>query len=678
MKKLLLLFVAACFIFGANAQKDAQSYVEAKLKVQDSELQLANPLVRTMPPITSNDLKATSDIVKVPVGVAHSQRSLRREGYRVVSYNKDLDLITVSMILKDTEYPGVALSDGTVAIFYSEDHGLTWNGPVVLSDFLGDEKRNYYQEAIIYNPAGNTDVANAYGIYQGVAPDNPGGTLGDWDNSAFGASTFGGANYSTVYYEGIDAYDGYWNTFGLTQVGDMLKCMNLITLGDWSNFSSAAIEDIQGTYNGTGIDWELDHGVMEVPFYVDADVIRWEGMYVNSDEAAGIAWSDDGQIGYAWMVGLHENEETGYWPIMFKSTDGGSNWDEIELDFLDEDVQEGFSHGAEDPLEWELFPCQSTVPEYMDFAIPWIVATDGVVDAEGYLHLVAHCKVSSRDFLSGDNYEWSIENVRWSYNYAGSIYKFKIGDELIDAISVDTLMSDAAESQAGSDSLYCGTDGWLHRLHISKDERSEELFVTWNDTPEARRYVADPNYMPDLKGWSYNTVTGEHTDAVCFTCEATLPFEHYWYTSAAERAYYDASDSTFTVPYVSGVSLDDFYANTSSSDDPVHFEYIRGVTFPALVPIPVGVDEFTDVSTISVSQNLPNPATGITTIEVSSETIAPVTVEITNITGQTVYRTDAGIVNGSMSVKIDVSDFDAGVYFYTVTVANELDRKSVV
>jgi hypothetical protein len=679
MKKLLLFFVAACFIFGANAQNAAESSkVDAQLKVLDNEQQVESPTTRTVPPITNYGTEAlATDVTKVPVGVAHSQRSFRREGYRVVSYNKDLDLIAVSFILREEEYPGVALSDGTVGIFYSEDHGLTWNGPVVLSDFLADEKRNYYQTSTIFNPPGNTDVANAYGVYQGTAPDNPGGTLGDWDNAAFGSSTFGGANYSSVFYEGVDLYDGYWNSFGITQVGGMVKCMNLISLGDWSNFTSVSIEDIQGTFNGTGFDWVLDHSVTPVPFALNGDVVEWRGIWTSSDEACGIAWSDDGMIGYSWMVGGHELQETGYWPIVFRTDDGGENWEEIELDFLDNDIQEAFSRGEEDPLKWEIFPVQNLAEEYLDFAIPWFRATDGVVDAEGYLHLVGHVKGHSRDFLSGDNYEWNNENLGWSYNSAGSIYKFKIGEELIDAISVDTLMTNAAQSQGPDpDSLYCGTDGWLHRLYISKDERSEELFVTWNDSPEGNR--VSNNYQPDLKGWSYNIVTGTHTDAVCFTCGQTLPFEHYWYTTAAEHAYYDADNETFTVPYVSGVSLDDFYTNASASGDPVTAEYITGITFPAIVPIPVSIDELSGTSSINVSQNQPNPATGITNIEITSENVAPVKVEVTNVTGQTIYSSDAGIINGSMTLSIDVSNFDAGVYFYTVTIANERTTKRMI
>jgi len=674
MKKLLLLLVAVCFVIGANAQKATKSIkMDQKKLLLDSEYQR-----KAVPPAInySNDEKASvesMDIVKVDVGIAHSQRSFRREDCKVISYNKDLDLISMSFILDAETYPSIALSDGSVGIFYSDNHGLTWSGPVLLSDFSADGLRSYYLSSVLYNPTGNTVVENAYGIYQGVAPDDPGLLL--WNNQAFGSSTLGGANYFTEYFvndEPNHEHDGYFNQFGLTQKEDFMKCFNIWAEGDWSAFTQLKMEDIHGTFNGTGFDWNLEHSVVDMPFNIEAGEAMWVGKWTYSDLAADMVWSDDGMIGYTWMVGAHENMGTGYWPILYRTTDGGNSWDEIELDFFNDDIQDVFSNGETDPLKWLIFPCQDINEEYKDFAIPYFKASAGAVDAEGNLQLFADVGSHSRDFIN----EWEyFEGIGWIYNRAGCIFKFTIGDELIDAMLVDSLMSLQAQDQLGNDSLYLD-NGWLHRLNVTKDERSEEFFVTWNDTPEGDRFVY--NFAPDVKGWSYNSTTGEHTDAVCFTCGTTLPFEHYWYIQAAEYAIYDFDNEIFTIPMVNAVTIDDFYSNQSASADPVHVQYVDGITFDAIVPIAVGVDEFSGQSNISVSQNLPNPATGNTIIEISSETVAPVTVEVLSIIGQTVYTIDAGIINGNMSVKIDVSNLEAGVYFYTVHAGNKAVTKKMI
>ena len=681
MKKLVLLLIAACFIIGANAQKATEAVkVDNVKKLLDSEYQsVLSPSTRTVPQGLTN-YSGDSEVLleKIYIGESHSQRGFRREDCRVVAYNKDLDLISVSFILDEETYPGIALSDGSAGIFYSADHGLTWTGPVLLSDLSADEKRNYYLSGVLYNPSGNTVIEDAYGVYQGVAPNNPGGVLGDWNNQAFGTSTLGGANYFTEYFENLEPnheYDGYFNQFGLTQKEDIMKCFNIWAEGAWAGFTALKMEDIQGTFNGTGFDWDMEHSVIDMPFNVDpADgEAMWPGKWTWSDAAADMVWSDDAMIGYTWMVGAHESMETGWWPIMFKTTNGGDTWDEINLDFFEDDVQDVFSNGELEPEDWLIFPCQDINEEFKDFAIPYFRASAGAVDAEGNLQLFADVTSHARDFIN----EWEYyDGIGWVYSRAGCIFKFTVGDELIDVMLVDSLMSLQAQEQLGNDSLYCD-NGWLHRLNITKDERSEEFFVTWNDSPEGNRYVY--NFAPDIKGWSYNSTTGEHTDPVCFTCGTTLPFEHYWYISASEYAYYNSDDTTFTIPMVSAVGLDDFYSNSSASADAIEVHYVTDITFDAIVPISVGVDEFSGQSNISVSQNYPNPFSNFSTITVKLEVATELSIEIFNLTGQKVYDVSNGhSAAGTHNITIDASNLSAGVYFYTVHAGEKAITKKMI
>ena len=203
MKKLLLLLIAASFVIGASAQKTAP------VKMDQDKLQYDSPDQRQVHYPIQLNYDGSKDVNRVDIGTAHSQRSFRREDCPVISYNKALDLISVTFILDEETYPE-AISNGTVATFYSEDKGQTWNGPVVLSDLSGDGLRNYYPSGILYNPSGNTTVTDAYGIYQGSAPDE---ALADWSNQAFGSSTLGGANYWTDFYTNTETYDGYFSQF---------------------------------------------------------------------------------------------------------------------------------------------------------------------------------------------------------------------------------------------------------------------------------------------------------------------------------------------------------------------------------------------------------------------------------------------------------------------------------
>ena len=679
MKKTLLLLVAAIFIMGVNAQKatDAVKMNQEKLLL-DSEHQRKVPL----PPINySND--AITDLERIDIGLAHSQRSFRREDCKVVSYNKELDLISISFIIDQETYPAIALSNGSVGIFYSADHGQTWVGPVLLSDLSADAKRNYYLSGVLYNPSGNDVIENAYGVYQGVAPDDPGGVLGNWDNQAFGTSTLGGANYSTEYFENLEpnhAHDGYFSQLGLTQKEDVMKCFNIWAEGAWAGFTTLKMEDIQGTYNGTGFDWDLEHSVIDMPFNVDpADgEAMWVGKYTFSDVGADMVWSDDGLIGYAWMVGAtSENEESGYQPLLYKTTDGGDSWDYIELDFQDYDWQEVFRNGAEDPGDWLIYPCQDINLEFTDFTIPLFNATTGAVDSDGNLQLFADLTSHYYDVFT--DYEY-YANISSRYVFSGSLFKFTIGDELIDIMLVDSLMTNPATDLVDgttSDSLYCGTSGWLRRLQVTKDERSEEFFLTWTDTEDGDR--VRENFKPDLKGWSYNSTNGEHTEPVCFSC-GTLFFEYYWYVQASEYAYYNSVDETFTVPMVNAVNMEDFYNNSVASEDAVHVQYVDGVTFDAIIPINVGVDEISKPSNISVSQNLPNPANGSTTVTVTLKETTSLSFDLFNMMGQKVFNVPAqNYGSGVQAFTFDASNLSSGVYFYTVTAGEtQVTKKMIV
>ncbi len=673
MKKLLLLLLATCFIFVANAQKATESVkMNQEKSLYDSQYQGA---VHPGTINYSNDARDNRE--KIFVGRAGNQRSFRREDTKVISYNKELDLIGLTFIIDKETYPSIALSDGSAGIFYSADHGQTWAGPVLLSDFSAEGLRNYYLSGVLYNPTDNDVVENAYGVYQGVPYNDPSQT--EWNRQAFGTSTLGGANYLTEYFQntGTNMYDGYFNQLGLAQIEDFIKCFNIWAEGPWAGFTALALEDIQGTFNGTGFDWELEHSVIPMPFSIDPsdNSAMWTGRWTFADVGAEMAWSDNGEIGYAWMVGANsENLESGYQPILYKTTDGGNSWDYIELDFQANQWQDFFRNGATDPFEWLIYPCENA-GIYQDFAIPLFTSTAGAVDAAGNLQLFGAVTSHGVDFIHNGFYT---DSIGWIYNFCGNLFKFTIGDDIIDIMLVDTLATNATKDNVTgtTDSLYCGTVGWLHRLQVTKDERSEEFFVTWTDSEPGDR--VQENFQPDIKGWSYNITTGDNTDPVCFTCGTTFPYEHYWFVQASDYAYYNSVDKTFTVPMVNAVSLNDFFTNTSASADAIDVEYVTGITFDAIVPIGVGVDEFSGLSNISVSQNLPNPATGITTIKISSKTVAPVKVEVSNLMGQIVHTIDAGIINGNISVNIDVSNLKAGVYFYTVIIANERVSKRMI
>ncbi|NOR86545.1 MAG: T9SS type A sorting domain-containing protein, partial [Bacteroidales bacterium] len=149
----------------------------------------------------------------------------------------------------------------------------------------------------------------------------------------------------------------------------------------------------------------------------------------------------------------------------------------------------------------------------------------------------------------------------------------------------------------------------------------------------------------------------------------------YYFTCAAEEVFIN-DDGNYSMPYIQAVSPGEFVGNGSATADPVTVNYITGIEFPDLCP--VGISEMVDASAINVTQNQPNPFNGETYIEVSTQTAAPVMVEVSNIMGQSIYTLNAGTVNGSKTISLNSENMEAGVYFYTVSVGSQSITKKMV
>ena len=116
--------------------------------------------------------------------------------------------------------------------------------------------------------------------------------------------------------------------------------------------------------------------------------------------------------------------------------------------------------------------------------------------------------------------------------------------------------------------------------------------------------------------------------------------------------------------------------SSNGAGDPITVNFITGIEFAALGEH-VGVNDMNTVSGFSVTQNTPNPFNGTTTISVSSQTASAVSIEVSNIMGQTIYNVNS-TVNGTKEITLSADHMEAGVYFYTVTVGNEKITKKMI
>ena len=94
--------------------------------------------------------------------------------------------------------------------------------------------------------------------------------------------------------------------------------------------------------------------------------------------------------------------------------------------------------------------------------------------------------------------------------------------------------------------------------------------------------------------------------------------------------------------------------------------------------MPVGIESINGVS-FEVSQNMPNPASDITAIGVKTEQPGTINLTINNLLGQQVYSSALPVnAAGNYKFNVDVSGFNAGIYFYTVAVGNRTISKKMI
>jgi len=156
------------------------------------------------------------------------------------------------------------------------------------------------------------------------------------------------------------------------------------------------------------------------------------------------------------------------------------------------------------------------------------------------------------------------------------------------------------------------------------------------------------------------------------------------------------TSSLFPIMNPSGVTLNDFISNYNNTAFPTLYlicpnkkvyqdtinKFPRGTVstweyVASNLCGPVGIDDLKDTNPLTI---FPNPAKDYTTLYFSLNNSSELNLSIANILGQIVERKNFGILQaGDQSLRYDLSNLKAGIYFLTVSDGNSrLVRKKVV
>jgi len=668
MKKILLFALALGIGISAMSQ---QAY---KFKIDTKEMKKSEaPAIGIEPvqslAVTKSDIKseviAPSDRDVNIVTIINIGTSANAYGYgygggqkSLVWADPDLNLVTNFHRMGGTLDPDGY--SGDLGYDISIDGGATWTNMVecyIATDNGGGE---YYYDAArypnhgVYNPTNdiNDAVVEFFApILDGTNSDTDTG----WGGYGYGIGDISDPNVTTKttlssdgdYYQYIpDAYE--LTTTGEAWIVDFNQ--------DWT---TGALD-----YQGNMI---VNHGVWNGTYFdftqslIDYEIADQENQ--GRPAYCQVAFSTDGMTGYIATLGNDGSAEeiggfTNIYPIYWKTTDGGANWDGPF--FVQLDGPNGLGgivyHHLTDQAIADLF--EPPVPTREEISYTPAFDMNVAVDAGGNLHMAVVIGPTGSD-------PYSIITAK---GYIAAV----------DIFTTDGGTTWFAE-EMGRVSTFRGTFGDLtedNRIQITTDKAGTKIFVSWLDTDIED---AEDNDRPNIwvRGFEPSTyMKTANSSGEDAPTNVTLFSEGMWssYFYAAPKWCLD-DGATYTIPFV--------YEDMDPADPAVavQFKYITDFSFSMSDFSVQGINDPVETTSInSVSQNFPNPFNNETYVTVTLNEGTNLSLEVYTLTGQKVVAKDYGyMTNGSHTLTINGADLTSGVYFYTVTAGeNKVTHKMIV
>ena len=550
---------------------------------------------------------------------------------------------------------------GDLGYDISTDGGATWTNMVEVWEAVDNGGGEYYYDAArypnhgIFNPEGSTDPNDAYVTFFAPILDgsNSDGTTG-WGGYGYGVSNIGTPGSPT--YNRLAAHDDYYqyipDAYDITSTGEVFV---VDANQDWTSGAIVYLDQMivsRGTWNGD--DFEYEQSLLDCEMLPDA----------GRPALIKIAFSPDGMTGY--IVALGDNGEAeeisgmpSYYPIYWKTTDGGENWSDANV------IQLGGANGLggivynhlTDEQIGELF--EPPVPSRDEISYTTAFDCDIVVDAGGNLHLAVVIAPTGSDPYS----------IITAEGYLGA---------------VDIFTHNGGESweveHMGRPRTFRGTFGDLtedNRIQITMNEAADMVFVSWLDTDlEDETDNQRPNIW--VRGFDPNTyMKTAGSPIVDGPTNVTLFSEGMWqaYFYIASATCFE-NDGVYTIPFTY-----EGMADPSDPAAPVQFKYISDFSFGPADFTTQGVGDNVSTNGISeVSQNFPNPFTGESYVTVTLSEGSNLDMDVYTLTGQKVSSRAYGFMStGAHTLTINGNNLPSGVYFYTITAGeNKVTRKMIV
>ncbi len=493
-----------------------------------------------------------------------------------------------------------------------------------------------YPQGLIVNPEGNTDPANAHYTYLAASIIN---TNGIWGGYAYGSNPLTETDPPNPTQTVLESEDGYWR---------LIPDAMTVTKDGVVWYTEPSTDYTSGSAEYTG---EIIIGRGEI---VDGEIQYEEELYefleaLDSFNDSKMAFAPDGETGYMVFMSDVVSDPvpyTSYHPVLLKTTDGGETWsDPIHVQFGGVDGIESVKYYWSDEIMEEVYGAGYNRDEIyynMGFSV------DIIVDGQGNPHITGIIALGTEEGWypgEGTMATWHVYS-----NDGGETWD---AQALYDNIFLD--------GDIGGLTMY-------NRPYAASTIDGHYLFFSWIDTDLDG---AEANTNPNIFVVGYDSEDGVYTDVDNVT-ELSLYWFSAFYGTGSQYVFVQGQTDdyyTFEIPFM--------FTEYTVPGDPaseMNFYYIDGYT----MDMAVGIEDNDDIANFAVAQNSPNPAVNNTSVLVTTETPGAINFRISNILGQVVYNETVNNSALAHTFSFDVSNYQSGIYFYTVEIGNKSVTKKML
>ena len=657
MKNFILIVLAVCFTLYTAAQQNYNFKVnvnEDRASQQVIAEQQNLNVVKFIKELQKPDYKSgdpSRDVVIRDLGDAGNAWGLSSGGRTFMWADNDLN--SVVFLHRMLNPPGT----GYLAYDVSIDNGDTWEVNQQIWDPTGypyggkADGDARYPQVVIYNPEGNTDPNNAIVTYFAPTLDATNGA--SWGGYAWGTNVMTAVNPTAPTMlghpsPGGDILQSVPDAFHMTTLGKAFAYEPVLVDGFFAGYTGNMVIT-SGFYNSGTLLFDYTQELLECEIVSGATVAN-----------AKAAFGPDGLTGYLGILsnnGGNDLADGAYYPILYKTTDGGTNWDgpyNVQLGGPD-GLSCVLSYLTDELLEMLFEP---PIPDRTELLFTTAFDCDIAVDAWGNPHMLFVVGLGSG--------EWSIyTSIEGLPGTGGMIAMIHVTSY----DGMDTWVGDTLIRPFTFRGVFAGGNDMSEdtRPYISVTPDGTKMFFSWINTevPEV-----NDNVSPDIYCMGHDVTNRTYSNLYNVTAFTSVMWQAWMGTASYYVFDYGGE---YEIPFVCQTM------NPANNLDPVAFKYVDGFT---LTDADLGVwtssAEIED-NRISMSQNYPNPFNYSTIITTYLEEPACLSLEITNILGQKVYMEDRGYTGrGTVQFTLSADDFDPGIYFYTVRFGNQAVTKQMI